>query len=143
MNRLVDLGMAVAEGVRADSHDRHVDVLARVQIPDAASPGFGEVSRPLVRQEHLRALGQEHVAARYHPFGALPQRLAGAKLDTGVALQMAVVGERPRIFFDHRERVRPGEISAGRESCEQAPHDVEVRGFVDGPSASRLVRRMP
>ena len=52
----INLGMAVAEQVGADSHDAHVNELAAVEIPNSATFGPGEIGRPLVRQEHLRPL---------------------------------------------------------------------------------------
>src|SRR5262249_18611856 len=47
-NRCVDLRMTVAERVRADPHDRHVDVLLVVEVPYAAPLRLAEVRGPLV-----------------------------------------------------------------------------------------------
>ena len=56
MDGLIDLRVAVSEYVGADAHERHVDVLATIEIPHATALGSGKVGWPTLGQKHLDAL---------------------------------------------------------------------------------------
>ncbi len=55
--------VGVAQHVGADAHDRQVEKFVAIQVPDGASLGFGIVGRPILGQEHLGPLGEQHGAA--------------------------------------------------------------------------------
>src|ERR1700756_1226518 len=85
MNCVIHFWMAITQDIRADSHQRHVNILGATEIPDSATLGAAEIGGPLLWQEHLGTLGQQHVAAGDDAFRSFPQLLPSAELLTLVA----------------------------------------------------------
>ena len=121
-HRVVDLRVAVAERVRADAHERHVDVFAAVEVPDPAALRPAEVRRPLLGQEHLGALGQQHVAAgnhplraRFHSFCPVPIVAPSLRCDVAVGREQF----RPVRFAAPRPRCQPKSVRGAK--CSNTP----------------------
>ena len=79
-NRIIYLGVAVSQGIRSDAHNRHIDVLFPIQVPNLATFRLAIVGGPLVGKKHLWALRQKHVAPRDDLLGPFPKFLACAEI---------------------------------------------------------------
>ncbi len=114
-HRIVDLRVTVAKNIGAHSHDAHVGVGLAVHIPDGAPLGLAEIRRPLLRKEHLCALGQQHIAAGNDLFGPFPQLLTGAHSGPLVTYQRLVVFEQRRAVLLQCLDLPPAEVNVRRK----------------------------
>ena len=141
-NRVVHFGMPVTQGVGANAHDAHVGKGVTVHIPYGAALGLAEIGRPLFRQEHLRALGQQHVAAGNNLLGSLPEFLTGAHGGSFVAYKGLIGLEQVRPLMLQLKYLLPAEMQVRREMLEDTPDDIQIRGLIHCPAQPRQIPGM-
>jgi hypothetical protein len=73
----VHIGIGVPQNARAHAVVRHVDIAIAVQVPHLRAARLGVITGPLLRQEHLRALGEQLRSARNSGAGLSIQFLTG------------------------------------------------------------------
>jgi len=133
-HHLIYLRVTVPEGVGTDAHDAHVDEFISVEVPDPAIFRPAEISRPPLRQEHLRPFGEEHITPGDNPFCTLPEFLAGAQVQSFVPGQVSVGGEQLWVLLPQGKHLKPGEVAAWVEMLKHLPDDFEVLRLIDGPA---------
>ena len=132
-NRFVYLRVSIAKSILAYAKN-HVSKFVAVQIPHFAALGFAEVGRPLIRQEHLGSLGQQHVAARNNLFGAFPKLLAGTHDCPFIANNMLVNVKNTRLLALQVKHFSPTEISARVKALEYFFNHIEIGWLVHRPA---------
>ena len=80
-DRLLHVGVGVAQRRGADADHGEVQVAAAVEVPHLAALGLGVVGRPQVGEVHLRPLAEQLRPAGQDLLGARVQPLAGAVLE--------------------------------------------------------------
>jgi hypothetical protein len=136
---VVNFGVPIAERIRADPHDGHVNQLASVQVPDPAALGPAEVGRPGVWKKHLRPLRQQHVAAGDDSFRSPPELLASPQTCPLIARDCFVEAEDFGFGSLKVQYFSPGEVDPWVEVLEDLLDDGEIFRLVNGPANGRKI----